>query len=143
TFHAMGVRMLRAHAELVGLKPNFTILDTDDQQRLAKQILQAADLDERKWPPRALCGLIQRWKDKGWRPEQVPAVEIGDFALGRSIELYRTYQGRLEVLNACDFGDLLLHGLTLLTQHQDVLERYQRRFRAILVDEYQDTNVAQ
>ncbi|SNB70016.1 DNA helicase-2 / ATP-dependent DNA helicase PcrA [Arboricoccus pini] len=143
TFHAMGVRMLRAHAELVHLKSNFTILDTDDQQRLAKQVLQAANIDDKKWPPRALVGLIQRWKDKGWRPDQVPASEVGDFALGKGLELYEAYQGRLATLNACDFGDLLLHCLTILTQHPDVLERYQRRFKAILVDEYQDTNVAQ
>ena len=143
TFHAMGVRLLRRHAELVGLKPSFTILDTDDQQRLAKQVLGAADLDDRKWPPRALVGLIQRWKDKGWRPDQVPTSEVGDFALGRGVDLYASYQQRLVTLNACDFGDLLLHGLSLFTQNPDILDRYQRRFRAILVDEYQDTNVAQ
>ena len=143
TFHAMGVRMLRAHAELVGLKPSFTILDTDDQERLVKQILQSAELDERRWPARVLLAIIQRWKDRGHRPDQVPAAEVGDFALGRGVELYAAYQRRLQTLNACDFGDLLLHGLTLLTGHPDLLERYQRRFRAILVDEYQDTNVAQ
>jgi len=143
TFHAMGVRMLRSHAELVGLKPSFTILDTDDQLRLARQVLQAAGLDERRWPPRAIVGLIQRWKDKGWRPDQVPASEVGDFALGKGVELYAAYQDRLRTLNAADFGDLLLHCLTLLTKDEEVLERYRRRFRAILVDEYQDTNVAQ
>src|SRR5215213_1149944 len=89
TFHAIGVRMLRAHAELVGLKPSFTILDTDDQERLVKQVIQAADLDERRWPPRVLNGIIQRWKDRGWRPDQVPASEIGDFALGRGGDLYK------------------------------------------------------
>jgi DNA helicase-2/ATP-dependent DNA helicase PcrA len=143
TFHAIGVRILRSHAELVGLKSNFTILDTDDQLRLAKQVVQAANLDERRWAPRALLAIIQAWKDRGLRPEQVPAAEIGDFALGRSVELYRAYQDRLMILNACDFGDLLLHCLTLLTRNPDVLVFYQRRFRAILVDEYQDTNVAQ
>ncbi len=143
TFHAMGVRMLRAHAELVGLEPSFTILDTDDQLRLLKQVLLAAGLDERRWPARGLAALIQRWKDKGWRPEQVPAAELSDFALGRGRELYAAYQERLATVNACDFGDLLLHGLTLLQGHPELLERYQRRFRAILVDEYQDTNVAQ
>ena len=143
TFHAMGARMLRAHAELVGLQPSFTILDTDDQERLAKQIVQAADLDERRWPPRLLVAIIQRWKDRGYRPDQVPASEVGDFALGKGVALYAAYQQRLATLNACDFGDLLLHGLTLLTSQPDLLERYQRRFRAILVDEYQDTNVAQ
>ncbi|MDW8369720.1 MAG: UvrD-helicase domain-containing protein, partial [Geminicoccaceae bacterium] len=143
TFHAMGVRMLRAHAELVGLHPSFTILDTDDQLRLSKQVIQAAELDERRWPARALLALVQRWKDKGWTPERVPDSELSDFAMGRGRELYAAYQERLRTLNACDFGDLLLHGLALLNDHPDVLEQYRRRFRAILVDEYQDTNVAQ
>ncbi len=143
TFHAIGVRILRRHAELIGLKSNFTILDSDDQLRLVKQVIQAADLDERRWAPRVLLAIIQRWKDRGWLPEQVPESEIGDFAMGRSVALYRTYQERLATLNACDFGDLLLHPLTLFTRHPDVLAEYQRRFRAILVDEYQDTNVAQ
>ena len=143
TFHAMGVRMLRAHAELVGLQANFTILDSDDQERLAKQIIQAADVDERRWPARLLVTIIQRWKDRGYRPDQVPAAEVGDFALGKGVALYAAYQQRLVTLNACDFGDLLLHGLTLLTQHQELLAQYQRRFRTVLVDEYQDTNVAQ
>ena len=143
TFHAMGARMLRTHAELVGLQPSFTILDADDQERLARQVIQAAELDDRRWPARLLVGIIQRWKDRGYRPDQVPATEAGDFALGRGVELYGAYQQRLLTLNACDFGDLLLHGLTLLTSQPDLLGRYQRRFRAVLVDEYQDTNVAQ
>ncbi|HEX8376128.1 MAG TPA: UvrD-helicase domain-containing protein, partial [Geminicoccaceae bacterium] len=143
TFHAIGVRMLRAHAELAGLKSSFTILDTDDQERLVKQVIQAADLDERRWPPRVLNGIIQRWKDRGWRHDQVPASELGDFALGRAGQLYRAYQERLLALNACDFGDLLLHNLTILGKHPDILAQYQRRFKAVLVDEYQDTNVAQ
>ena len=95
TFHAMGVRMLRAHAELIGLQPSFTILDSDDQERLAKQVIQAAELDERRWPARLLVGTIQRWKDRGYRPDQVPAAEAGDFALGRGVELYAAYQQRL------------------------------------------------
>ncbi len=143
TFHAIGVRILRRHAELLGLKSNFTILDTDDQLRLLRQVIQAADLDERRWAPRVLLAIIQRWKDRGWRPDRVPDSEVGDFALGRTVELYRAYQQRLTTLNACDFGDLLLHGLTLFTEHEDLLEDYRRRFRAILVDEYQDTNIAQ
>ena len=143
TFHAIGARMLRHHAEVVGLKPSFTILDTDDQLRLVKQVAAAADIDERRWPARVLLGILQRWKDRGWRPDQVPASEIGDFALGKSCELYAAYQDRLLTLNACDFGDLLLHGLALFQKAPDVLAQYQRRFRAILVDEYQDTNVAQ
>ncbi len=143
TFHAIGVRLLRRHAELAGLRPDFTILDTDDQLRLCRQVVQAADLDERRWAPRVLLALIQRWKDRGWGPEDVPAAEVSDFAMGRAVELYRTYQERLLTLNACDFGDLLLHGLKILSRHPDVLDLYARRFRAILVDEYQDTNVAQ
>ncbi len=143
TFHAMGVRMLRAHAELVGLAPSFTILDTDDQLRLLKQVIQAAGLDERRWPARGLLALVQRWKDKGWTPQRVPDCELCEFAMGRGRELYAAYQERLSALNACDFGDLLLHGLELLGTHPELLERYRRRFRVILVDEYQDTNVAQ
>ncbi|NBB69862.1 MAG: DUF3553 domain-containing protein [Alphaproteobacteria bacterium] len=143
TFHSIGARLLRRHAERIGLEPNFTILDTDDQQRLLKQLLEAAGLDAKKFPARVLSGIIQRWKDRGWTPDQVPASEEGDFALGRGIELYRAYQQRLATLNACDFGDLLLHNLTLFAEHPDVLEAYQRRFRVVLVDEYQDTNVAQ
>ncbi len=143
TFHSIGLRMLRAHGELVELQANFTILDTDDQLRLLKQVLQAAELDDKRWAPRALLGLVQRWKDRGYRPEEVPASEVGDFAAGRSLQLYKAYQQRLVTLNACDFGDLLLHPLTILRTAPDILARYQTRFRAILVDEYQDTNVAQ
>jgi ATP-dependent DNA helicase UvrD/PcrA len=143
TFHAIGARILRRHAELVGLKSNFTILDTDDQLRLIKQIIEAAQIDEKRWPARALAAIVSRWKDKGWTPDKVPANEIGDFAHGKAVELYRAYQERLSTLNAADFGDLLLHCLTLFTEHGDVLADYQRRFRYILVDEYQDTNVAQ
>jgi DNA helicase-2/ATP-dependent DNA helicase PcrA len=143
TFHSIGMRLLRAHGELVGLEPNFTILDTDDQLRLVKQVVQAAELDEKRWAPRVLLALVQRWKDRGYRPEDVPASEVGDFAAGRSLQLYKAYQQRLATLNAVDFGDLLLHPLTILRTTPDVLARYQDRFRAILVDEYQDTNVAQ
>jgi len=143
TFHSIGARLLRRHAERLGLSPSFTILDVDDQQRLLKQVLEAAGLDAKKFPARVLGGIIQRWKDRGWTPDRVPSSEEGDFALGRAVELYRLYQQRLLTLNACDFGDLLLHGLTLFSAHPDVLEDYQRRFRAILVDEYQDTNIAQ
>ncbi len=143
TFHAICVRILRRHAELIGLKPSFTILDTDDQIRLAKQVLEAADIDEKKWPARALVTVIQRWKDKGLAPGKVPASAASEFANGRALELYGHYQERLRTLNAADFGDLLLHSLTLFTQNPEVLADYQRRFRYILVDEYQDSNVAQ
>ena len=143
TFHSLAARILRRHAEMVGLKPNFTILDTDDQIRLLKQLIQANDIDEKKWPARALLSVIERWKDRGLTPDKVTAAQSGDFAHGRALELYRGYQERLRTLNACDFGDLLLHNLTIFTANADVLQSYQRQFRYILVDEYQDTNVCQ
>ena len=143
TFHSVAVRILRRHAEAVGLKSSFTILDTDDQIRLVKQVLQAENVDEKKWPARALLAIIERWKDRGLTPEKVSAGEAGDFARGRAVELYKAYQQRLRTLNACDFGDLLLHNLTLFQSQPEVLADYHRRFRYILVDEYQDTNVAQ
>src|SRR6516162_2647740 len=143
TFHAIASRILRRHAELVGLKSSFTILDTDDQLRLLKQILAAENIDERRWPARLLLAQIQRWKDRGLGPEKVPATDADGFAHGRAIDLYRQYQERLITVNAVDFGDLLLHNLALLTGNPDVLADYQRRFRYLLVDEYQDTNVAQ
>ncbi len=143
TFHSIAARILRRHAERVGLKPNFTILDTDDQLRLVKQLLVAAEIDDRRWPPRVLLSAIERWKDRGLTPDKVPGEAAGELAGGRLIELYHDYQDRLRTLNACDFGDLLLHNLTLFTTQVDVLAEYHRRFRYILVDEYQDTNVAQ
>ena len=143
TFHALGARLLRRHAELVGLKANFTILDTDDQLRLMKQVIEAADLDPRRWTPRVLLSIIERFKDRGQSPDQVPESDIDDFALGRARTLYAAYQERLLTLNACDFGDLLLHCLRLFGEQPEILADYQQRFRAILVDEYQDTNIAQ
>jgi DNA helicase-2/ATP-dependent DNA helicase PcrA len=143
TFHALGARILRRHAELVGLKSNFTILDADDQLRLLKQLLRAEQIDDGKWPARIILGVIQRWKDRGLEPDRVTAAEAGDVAGGRVVQLYRAYQDRLRTLNAVDFGDLLLHGLTLFNSHPDVLATYQEQFRYLLVDEYQDTNVSQ
>jgi DNA helicase-2/ATP-dependent DNA helicase PcrA len=143
TFHAIGAKMLRRHAELVGLQSNFTILDTDDQLRLLKQLIQAADLDEKRWPARQLGGLIDGWKNKGLTPDMLDAGEAEAYANGRGKTLYAAYQDRLRTLNACDFGDLLLHVLTILRTHRDVLETYQKRFRYIMVDEYQDTNSVQ
>jgi DNA helicase-2/ATP-dependent DNA helicase PcrA len=143
TFHALGVRMLRRHAELVGLTSNFTILDTDDQLRLLKQLMAAEQIDTKKWPAQALMGQIQRWKDRGTNPDAVKQGTGGDFADGRAVDLYKRYQERLVTLNACDFGDLLLHCLTILQNHADVLADYQQQFHYILVDEYQDTNVSQ
>ena len=141
TFHSIAAQILRRHAELVGLKSNFTILDTDDQERLIKQLLEAENIDTKRWTPRSLAGLIDHWMNRGWTPEKLPTTE--DFANGRGQKLYAAYQARLVTLNACDFGDLLLHNLTILSQNADVAEEYRRRFRYILVDEYQDTNVAQ
>ena len=143
TFHAIGAKMLRRHAELVGLHSNFTILDTDDQLRLLKQLILAADLDEKRWPARQLAGLIDGWKNKGLVPADIDAGESERYANGRGRELYGAYQARLIALNACDFGDLLLHMLTILKRDRAVLADYQRRFKYIMVDEYQDTNSVQ
>ena len=143
TFHAIGVRILRRHAEMIGLKPDFTILDVDDQIRLLKQILEAENIDEKRWPARVLAGVIDDWKNRGLTPDKVPPGEGAAFAAGRGIELYAAYQARLKVLNAADFGDLLLENIRLFREHPEVLRQYQDRFRYILVDEYQDTNVAQ
>lgn len=143
TFHALGAKILRRHAELVGLQSNFTILDADDQQRLVKQILQAEGIDDKKWPARMVLTLIQRWKDRGQTPDKVSAADSGDIAGGRLHQIYRLYQERLRVLNAADFGDLLLLNLKLFQENPDVLAKYQQQFSYILVDEYQDTNIAQ
>jgi DNA helicase-2/ATP-dependent DNA helicase PcrA len=143
TFHSVAARMLRSHAELAGLQSNFTILDTDDQLRVLKQLIQAANLDEKRWPARQLAALIDRWKNRGWTPKQIDAGESESFAAGRGGELYAQYQERLKTLNACDFGDLLLHMLVIFRTRADVLGAYRERFRYILVDEYQDTNQAQ
>jgi len=143
TFHAIGGRILRYHAELVGLKSNFTVLDVDDQIRLIKQLLQAENIDDKRWPARMLAMQIDGWKNRGLGPDQVSAGEAGAFANGRGGELYAAYQARLKVLNAVDFGDLLLENIRLFRENPDVLRGFQKRFRFILVDEYQDTNVAQ
>jgi len=152
TFHALAARILRRHAEEVGLTSDFTILDTDDQLRLVKQLLEAHGVDAKRWPARLVLSVIERWKDKGLRPDKLKAEDAGDIAGGRMLELYRDYQDRLRTLNACDFGDLLLHNLTLFEtvettpggeRYYRILEQWQRRFRYVLVDEYQDTNQAQ
>ncbi len=142
TFHSLSVKILRRHAELAGLKSNFTILDTDDQIRLLRQIVQAEHIDEKRWPPRMLASLIDGWKNRALTPERVPSSEASAYA-HRGTELYAAYQERLRTLNACDFGDLLLHVVGIFQAHPDILEKYQSWFRYILVDEYQDTNVAQ
>jgi DNA helicase-2/ATP-dependent DNA helicase PcrA len=143
TFHAIAARILRRHAEVVGLKPNFTILDTDDQLRLVKQLAAAAGIDEKRWPPRTLLAAIERWKDRGLGPDKAPLEDQRGLADGRGAGLFRAYQERLLTLNAADFGDLLLHNLAIFAARADILADYQQRFRYMLVDEYQDTNVAQ
>ncbi len=143
TFHSIGVKILRRHAELAGLKNNFTILDVDDQIRLIKQLFEAEGLDEKRWPARVFAMILDGWKNRGLAPDQVPAGEAAGFANGKGKKLYLAYQERLKTLNAADFGDLLLECIRLFRQNPDVLRQYQSRFKYILVDEYQDTNVAQ
>lgn len=143
TFHSIGAQILRRHAELAGLKSSFTILDADDQSRLAKQVIEAAGLDEKRWTGRNLAAIIDGWKNRGLTPPKVPANEAYHFADGKGIELYAAYQARLATLNAADFGDLLVHNLSIFQSRPDMLAEYQDRFRYMLVDEYQDTNIAQ
>jgi DNA helicase-2/ATP-dependent DNA helicase PcrA len=143
TFHSIGARILRRHAELVGLKPDFTILDTDDQIRLIKQLLDVANIDEKRWPAKQFAGMLDGWKNRGLLPRDVPVADRSAFANGRAPDLYQQYQDRLATLNATDFGDLLLLCIGLFRDHPDVLAEYHKRFKYILVDEYQDSNVAQ
>ncbi|WP_040309170.1 ATP-dependent helicase [Asticcacaulis biprosthecium] len=142
TFHSIAAQILRRHAELVGLKSSFTILDDDDQVRLIKGIFEGENIDQKRWTPKSFAWHLDQWKNKGLSPDKVKG-DGTEFAGNRGQKLYQMYQDRLRILNACDFGDLLLHNLTILTQHQDVLEHYHKRFKYVLVDEYQDTNVAQ
>ena len=143
TFHSICAKMLRRHAELVGLQSNYTIIDTDDQIRLLKQLITGQELDEKRWPARQLAGLIDRWKNRGLNPADLDAVENEAYANGKGQEMYGLYQQRLKTLNACDFGDLLLHMLNIFRKERDVLQMYQQRFKYVLVDEYQDTNAVQ
>ncbi len=143
TFHSIGAKLLRRHAELAGLQSNFTIIDTDDQLRLLKQLIQAEGVDDKRFPARQLAGCIDRWKNKGLNPADLDAGENEAYANGKGQHFYRLYQDRLKALNACDFGDLLLHILNILRSHPEVLAQYQQRFKYILVDEYQDTNQVQ
>lgn len=143
TFHSICARMLRRHAELVGLQGNYTIIDTDDQLRLLKQMIAGQDLDEKRWPARQLAGCIDRWKNRGLNPSDLDAAENEAYANGRGRQMYQLYQDRLKSLNACDFGDLLLHMLNIFRRERDILESYQQRFKYVMVDEYQDTNAVQ
>src|SRR5438270_3955080 len=143
TFHSIGARMLRRHAELAGLKTNFTILDQDDQIRLMKQIIEAENIDEKRWPARTLAAYVDGWKNRGLGPDEISDGDSQGFANGKGRTLYRQYQERLKSLNAADFGDLLLEPIAILRAQREILEDYRHRFRYLLVDEYQDTNVAQ
>ena len=145
TFHSLAARILRSNAELVNLKTTFTIIDTDDQLRLIKQILSAENIDEKRWPARSLLSIIQRWKDMGLNPIDVKNRHHGgtDFANNQAIKLYQYYQERLITLNAVDFGDLLLHVITIFKTKPDIKKLYQNKFKYILVDEFQDTNASQ
>ncbi|MBY5387009.1 ATP-dependent helicase [Rhizobium leguminosarum] len=143
TFHSIGVKLLRRHGELVGLRSDFTILDTDDVVRLIKQIIQAEGLDDKRWPAKQFAGMIDTWKNKGLGPADIPEGDARAFANGRGRDLYFVYQARLTTLNACDFGDLLMHPIAIFRKNPDLLKEYHGRFRYILVDEYQDTNTAQ
>ena len=143
TFHSIGVKLLRRHAELAGLKNDFTILDTDDQIRLMKQLIQAENLDDKRWPARQFAMMVDGWKNKGLGPQDIPEGDARSFGNGKGRQLYKSYQDRLKTLNACDFGDLLCHPISIFRENPDVLKDYHRRFKYILVDEYQDTNTAQ
>ena len=143
TFHSVAAKMLRRHAELVGLQSNYTIIDTDDQLRLLKQLIQAEGVDDKRWPAKQLAGCIDRWKNRGLNPADIDAGESETYANGRGQKFYQLYQDRLKALNACDFGDLLLHMVNIFRAHRDVLEQYQQRFKYVMVDEYQDTNQVQ
>jgi DNA helicase-2/ATP-dependent DNA helicase PcrA len=143
TFHSIGVKLLRRHAELAGLKSDFTILDTDDVVRLIKQLIQAEGLDDKRWPAKQFAQMIDNWKNKGLGPDEIPEGDARSFGNGKGRQLYKAYQERLQTLNACDFGDLLYHPIRIFRAYPDVLKEYHRKFKYILVDEYQDTNTAQ
>jgi DNA helicase-2/ATP-dependent DNA helicase PcrA len=143
TFHSIGARILRRHAELVELKSDFTILDVDDQIRLIKQLIEAENIEEKRWPARLFAGLMDNWKNRGLLPRDLTPADSQQFANGKGQKLYADYQQRLKVLNAADFGDLLLENIRLFRENPEVLEHYHQRLRYMLVDEYQDSNVAQ
>jgi len=143
TFHSIGARILRRHAELAGLRSDFTILDTDDQIRLIKQLLEVENIDEKRWPAKQFAAIMDGWKNRGLLPRDITPAESGGYANGKGAKLYADYQARLKVLNAADFGDLLLENIRLFREHPDVLAEYHRRFKYMLVDEYQDSNTAQ
>ncbi len=145
TFHSICLRIVRKHAECVGLQSNFTVLDQDDQTRLLKRILAEMNIDDKRWPAKSFLAIIQSFKDRALTPDKAGSGDSdhSHFANGKLIPVYETYQQKLRNLNACDFGDLILHCITIFKNHSDILAEYQKKFRYLLVDEYQDTNVAQ
>ena len=142
TFHSMGARILRKNPEIVGLKKQFTIIDTDDQLKLLKQVLSFHNIDDKRWPAKNLSYVIQRWKDKGLNPDNIDQ-HGSDFANNKGAILYETYQKRLKTLNAADYGDLLLQNLNMFHIQPDIKNYYKNKFKFVLVDEYQDTNLCQ
>ena len=143
TFHSIGAKILRRHAELIGLNRNFTIFDNDDQIRLLKQIIRTQGLDDKRWPARQLAACIDGWKNDGLTPTQISEGDSQAFGNGKGRQLYHGYQERLKILNGVDFGDLLIETIRLFRENPAILAEYHKRFATFLVDEYQDTNVAQ
>ena len=141
TFHSICVKILRRHAEKVQLNSNFTIINTDDQIRLLRQVIKLEAIDEKKWPPRLLAYIIDQWKNKALTYQNIPEDDL-QFD-GKAKKLYAIYQSRLQTLNAVDFGDLILHVIEILKADNSLLLNYHNLFKYILVDEYQDTNMAQ
>ncbi len=142
TFHSISVKFLRRHAEAVGLKSNFTILDTDDQKKLIRNICKAENIDAKKISPQFIISLIDRWKNKGLLPEEVK-LSKKDIFDNQILKVYKIYQKKIKDLNSCDFGDLILYCVKLFEKNPDIRNIYSNNFKYILVDEYQDTNFIQ
>ena len=142
TFHSICNKMLRRNAEAVGLKPNFTIIDTLDQIKLIKNILESENIDIKKNPPKQIAYYIDQWKNKSLLPEDI-RLNNKDFNLSNALKIYKVYQKRLQIMNCVDFGDLILHVVTILKKFEDIKKIYQKNFKYILVDEFQDTNFVQ
>ena len=142
TFHSISVKFLRKHAEALGLKSNFTILDTEDQKKLIRKIVKAEDLDAKKFAPQLIMHHIDKWKNKGLLPADIKTIK-SNFSEKAILKVYEIYQKKIKDLNACDFGDLILYCVKLFEQHDDIRKLYQNNFKYILVDEFQDTNFIQ
>ena len=142
TFHSISAKLLRKHARAVGLNHNFTIIDQDDQTRLIKNICKSENIDIKKISPNFILSVIDKWKNNGWYPDEV-ILKKGEVIEKNLLQIYKIYQNKLIDLNACDFGDLLLHCVKLFQNNSDICEIYSKNFKYILVDEYQDTNIIQ